>query len=427
MGKLWAGASKKEINPPFSLKLAGYLRRQGDTAGLHDPLELNLIWLEDGSTPLIFLTLDLLLFEDNFSQNLRHLLAEEMDLSPSSIVAAATHTHSAPAIHDFHGLYSRDQAWEEFLLATIVGAAREARNKARRAAWDFKKTEIKLAKNRRQENGPIDGFFPHLFIIDHRENPVALVAAYGCHPVCLDENNLLISADYVGAYRDQLRRYLGLDLPVLFFIGAAGDVNPPLRGSFEAAQQFSRELFAATSLLLKEMAFSPDIKLSNLEEKIELPLANPFSLKELEKLIFETETKLERARKKPDFLTTEEKMSLQAHLAWAKDLRSCFQENKLPKAKGAILTGIRFNQVPFLAHPFELFALLGQRLREKIDQNLFLLSYSHGYGGYLADEETALAGGYEIEEAYRFFNLLPLTRQADQIFLEAAIQIFERL
>ncbi len=62
MSRLWAGAARNEINPPTSIELGGYFGRFGESAGIHDPLELNLIWLEDDSTPLIFLTLDLLLF-----------------------------------------------------------------------------------------------------------------------------------------------------------------------------------------------------------------------------------------------------------------------------------------------------------------------------------------------------------------------------
>lgn len=395
--------------------------------GIHDPLELNLIWLEDGSTPLIFLTLDLLLFDDPFAQKLKNLLAEELDVPEAFILAAATHTHSAPAIHDFHGLNRRHPDWEEIILAIAVGAAKAARNQARRASWDYKAGEIKIAKNRRKENGPIDPLFPHLFIIDHRKNPVALITGYGCHPVCLDERNLLISADYVGSYRRQLRKYLNLDLPILFFIGAAGDVNPPERGSFEAAQKLGRELMAATASRLKEMSFSSEIKLSQLEKKVDFALINPFSPNEIQTMIVDWEQKLERAKRNPGWLDQAEKTKTQAFLFWAKDLQATFLTGQRPATLMAILAGYRLNDITILSHPFEIFVLLGQKTREKVNSNLWLASCSHGYGGYLADEEEMKKGGAEFEEAYRYFSLLPLAPQSDQTFLQTVSQIFESL
>lgn len=427
MGRLWAGAIKKEINPPLTLPLAGYLKRPTEVRGLHDPLELNLCWLEDGTTPLIFLTLDVLLFENSFAKKIKELLAEELQIPAESILPAATHTHSAPAIHDFHGLNPRDPEWEEMLAEIAVGAARAARSQARRSSWGFKSQELKLAQNRRRKDGPIDPFFPLLFIIDNRENPVVLISGYGCHPVCLDEKNLLLSADYIGAFREQIRKYLGLDLPTLFFIGTAGDVNPPERGSFEAARKLGLELAAAAASLLKGISFSHEIKIGWLEKRIDLPLSQPFSPEEIRKIILENELKLEQARKKPSFLDPSEKKLAEVHLAWAKDLEASFLSGKLPTTLPVTLTGYRLNDLAIFSHPFELLAQLGHKLRQKISPGLWVASCSHGYAGYLADEEEALAGGYEIEEAYRYHSLLPLSPQAEKTFLEAASQIFENI
>jgi len=427
MGRLWAGAIKKEIHPPLSLPLAGYLERPAETRGIHDPLELNLCWLEDGTAPLIFLTLDLLLFENSFAEKIKKLLAEELQIPAESILPSATHTHSAPAIHDFHGLLPRDPKWEEVLAEITVGAARAARSQARRSSWGFKSQDLKLCQNRRHKDGPVDPFFPILFIIDNRENPVVLISGYGCHPVCLDEKNLLISADYIGAFREQIRKYLGLDLPTLFFLGIAGDVNPPERGSFEAARKLGLELMQATASLLKEISFSNEIKLSSLERRIDFPLSHPFSLEEIRQIILENELKLEQVRKKPSLLDPSEKKLAEAHLAWAKDLEASFLFGKLSTTLTAILAGYRLNDLALFSHPFELLVSVGHKLRQKISSSLWVASCSHGYAGYLADEEEALAGGYEIEEAYRYHSLLPLSPQAEKTFLEAASQIFENI
>ncbi|MCX7973449.1 MAG: hypothetical protein N3B16_03000 [Candidatus Aminicenantes bacterium] len=427
MGRLWAGAANKEINPPPTLPLAGYIRRTGKPTGFHDPLELNICWLEDGATPLIFLTIDVLLFDQGFTEKIKGYLAEELGIPTASILPAATHTHSAPALHDFHGLNVRDSKWEEWVLNMAVATAKKARSQARRSSWSFKSGEIKLAQNRRLKDGPIDSFFPVVFLIDHKEDPVALLTGYGCHPVCLDENNLLISADYVGSFRDQIRRYLGLDLPILFFIGAAGETNPLERGSFEAARKLGQELMAFTASRLKEMSFSSEIKLSHLEKKVKFPLANPFSADEIQRLIFNWEQKMERAEHRPDWLDPAEKAQIQAFLLWAKALKEAFIAKNLPSTLTATLAGYRLNDLTILSHPFEIFASFGQKTREKINLRLWFVSCSHGYEGYLADEEETKKGGYEFEEAYRYFRLLPLAPQAEQVFLRATSQIFENL
>ncbi len=97
---------------------------------------------------------------------MKNLISEELEIPEASILVAATHSHSAPAIHDFHGLNPRLPEWEEIILAGALGAAKAARNQARRASWDYKAGEIRVARNRRRENGPVDPLFPNL--LDHR-------------------------------------------------------------------------------------------------------------------------------------------------------------------------------------------------------------------------------------------------------------------
>ena len=303
-------------------------------------------------------------------------------------------------------------------------AALQARKKARRAQVDWRRTTATLGTNRRQAGGPVDKTFQLALVIDEQDNPLCLWADYGCHPVVLTETNLLVSADYVGAFRERIRQYLRAKIPVLFFIGASGDVDPRERGSWALVEKMGGQLQVQAASLLKEMVFSGEVELVAAQKKISLPLDQPPSLTELVKIHRTYQLQAQEASRQGDVFG---EAIARAFALWAEELLARIKAGTLPQERNINLTLWRWNDNLLLAHPLELFASTALRLRREIPTDLWFLGYSQGYGGYLPDEEAYRQGGYEVEEAYKYLTLLPYTSTAEELFRREVVALINSL
>ena len=73
----------------------------------------------------------------------------------------------------------------------------------------------------------------------------------------------------------------------------------------------------------------------------------------------------------------------------------------------ARITALKWGRVGIVALPGEIFAETALKIREKLAQQdlLFVLAYADDNPGYIPPESDYLRGGYEIEEAHRFYGL----------------------
>ncbi len=54
-----------------------------------------------------------------------------------------------------------------------------------------------------------------------------------------------------------------------------------------------------------------------------------------------------------------------------------------------------------------------------------MIGYANGYSGYLPDKKSLEEGGYEVEEAFKYIGLLPFSANAEELFLEKALQLIK--
>lgn len=425
MARFRIGAAKKEITPSLPVELSGYIRRFGKATGIHDPLLANFLSVEKEGKQVLFISLDLLFFDNDFSLKTRKKISEELKMEEKNILIAATHTHSAPGIHPFRNIDSRDKNWEEQVFDILIQGSRETFQNLIKATVGTSLGFTFIGKNRRIERGPVDPYFPILCFFDERELPLAVAANYGCHPVVLDERNLLISVDYVGYFRSYLNEFFSSDIVTLFYTGACGDVDPVSRGSFSAAEKLGKTLAEEALKEIKKMKFNSDIEIKTEEVSFKIPyewLPDPEEAKDIYE---KTLSHYEGAVKKGD----KEAMKIQkAFLLWAEDLKKKANESKLPSCLECKLQCIKLGDAVFLSFPFELFSSISLVLREKSGiENLFMVGYANGYNGYLPDESSYAEGGYEIEEAFKYVGLLPLPSQAEKLFTENALSLMKSL
>ena len=71
MNELRAGVATVDITPPIGSWLCGFGNRASGCTGIHDPLRLTALVLDDGATPLAIVTADILSFSASMVSEIR--------------------------------------------------------------------------------------------------------------------------------------------------------------------------------------------------------------------------------------------------------------------------------------------------------------------------------------------------------------------
>jgi len=241
---LRAGVARVDITPPAGEQLWGYEDRRQPAAGTLDPLYARVLVLEAGaeSAPrrLALVTLDLgRSFGPGSLARLRE--AAKRSSGISCLLAAASHTHSAPVIRDEY----RDAppAWEQAALDKIGRAIAEAAGVLQPARIGVGTGAVYIGHNRLRVNpdgtvswfernptriptAPVDPTVTVLRIDRADGTPLAVLTNYACHPVVFGADNLRYSADFPGVMNRVVERELGGNALSFFLQGAPGDINP---------------------------------------------------------------------------------------------------------------------------------------------------------------------------------------------------------
>jgi len=233
-----------DITPSRNIPLAGYSGRSGAYRGIDDPLEANALVIKQGERKIVIISADLLYIGKEIHSYLLKKLAPRV--RDDELFISATHCHTAPATDDTKSsLGELDktyvQSLEERISRLVVdllgrdmkpvrtvyktGTHPSYSVNRRRKVW------IKAIPPRREvltlpnNRGLKDDKIRLLQLIDRSANTCGIIWNYACHPV-FSPDDFSVSADYPGVVRNNVRKQLGTNVPVVFWQGFSGDVNP---------------------------------------------------------------------------------------------------------------------------------------------------------------------------------------------------------
>jgi len=390
-----AGVSVVDITPPAGLAMSGFAARVEPASGAHDPLTVRALVVGDSAIAIA----DVIGIDAALSARVR--LAS--GLPPEKVTLAATHTHGGPVSMAGRLAGAAAPAFLDRLEAGFLTALRRARETMEPVTLHGGTgTEPGIARNRRRPDGPVDRGVPVLRLDRADGSVMAVLVSYACHPVVLSSDNLLWTADYPHYVRTALEAALP-GAVALFATGCAGDVNTghsaaasldparhPLR-SYAEAERIGRAV-AASALAaplrplgesvsageaFAELSFAPDDDLpaQRAAWQAERETAPPI-----------------RAR------------MLDIWIDWAARLAA---DNPPPLMER--VTAANWGGARLLAMPGEIFARTAQELREAMGAGssapLFVLGYADDNPGYIPPEGEFAFGGYEVNEAHRFYGL----------------------
>src|SRR5215472_8284754 len=237
---LRAGVAKTDITPRGSEILWGFESRKTPSTGTIDPLYARVLVLEAGGKRLALITLDLgRAFGPGSMQRLRESAARSSNIS--CLLAAASHTHSAPVIRDEYS--GEPPEWERAALDKIGRAIDEAARNLEDARIGTGTGSVYVAHNRLRENpdgtitwfernltkvptSPVDPTVSVLRVDRANGSPMAVLVNYSCHPVVFGSDNLKYSADFPAAMSRVVESEFGGKVLSFFLQGAPGDINP---------------------------------------------------------------------------------------------------------------------------------------------------------------------------------------------------------
>jgi len=223
-----AGACSVEITPKGTVFLAGFDFNRRST-GIRDPLYARALYIHDGKTPLVLVSLDLIGY---FYPDVLRVRERVKKIAGDNVIVCSTHNHASPDTLGYWGwglfwpvgfplTTGRDETYMAEIEDRIASCIETALKNARECRIVFSSDEMPKDIS---ENIRISGKKDDEITIMKAEGmdgkTIAVVANWPCHAETLYEHNREVSADFPGHFYKEIEKALGG--VAIFFEGAAG-------------------------------------------------------------------------------------------------------------------------------------------------------------------------------------------------------------
>jgi neutral ceramidase len=284
-GTLRAGTARVEITPP---NLTALNPMGGSFKGVHDPIYLRALVLDDGRSNVALVTVDLIEVGD--MDAVRRRIAREVGIAADHVMISASHDHSAPRLARVtpgalaHDGGTQSDAYTEWVYDRMVAALKQAKAALRPARFGSGRGRVDVNVNRDAygANGWGLGYAPdapsdktlRVAKLETLEGaPLALLLNYGVHStVTLGTNE--ISGDLAGAAERYVEDTIGQGVVALWTPAALGDQAPrvsrPAGGEPKRADAAAYEAMNAQGLLLGAEAVRVAATMTGLQADVHL-------------------------------------------------------------------------------------------------------------------------------------------------------------
>lgn len=415
---LKAARGKVLITPSRGFPMAGNIRMDNKSRGVHDDLFCNILILDDNCTKICLLGFDLIGLEFNTCEEIRNLISDSTGIPSQNIVIWATHTHSGPDTG--MRLYSGSEKAVKSFLDDLVCRVSDG---VIRANTNFENVRIKagratvtgLSFNRRLvredgnvvmnfENfrpdeitgttGPVDDELITLSVWDMEDNLFALMVNFALHPAILVGYKWLISRDFINYLDKHVSDFYGNDVVTLFANGAEGNINHlnyqsnnQLR-NFREAERVGRRLGKFVNESIENSKF--------LEGKIRLVYERssiPF------RMITSQEIEWAGMVIERDKDLSEDMFDGIPDKTYARMILE-MKERKNTECD-ILIQGMALNDFAFVTFPGEVFVEYGLKVKEISPyRHTMIIGLANGQAGYIPSKEAFNQGGYEVKTAW---------------------------
>ena len=93
---LQAGVAIADVSPPPGVSLGGYPHHPRYNRGIHDTLNASCLYLDNGSTRLAIVCIDIIMHSKKYVRLVRQEVSAKTGIPPGNIMICCSHSHSAP-------------------------------------------------------------------------------------------------------------------------------------------------------------------------------------------------------------------------------------------------------------------------------------------------------------------------------------------
>lgn len=404
MNELTCGFADGIITPPLrGIFLDGYGFRTAPAESIRDELHAKVMAVGDGENTVLLFSLDLLALIPRLYKLVSRQISAITGVPVGRIALNCIHTHSAPVAG---GLAEMPIDTDYFAHVGDVCGEIALRAMGRRVPGTFR-TEVLPEKlihvyNRRGR----DVMDPSIRAAAFRDRDGKLrgvLCSASCHAVI--NTGMCVSADWLSV----LNRSSTDEVPLLFFQGRAGDVDP----TGESGKEIDRRIETLGAELADPvLRFAAEEKagesvcgeLRSVYEWIRVPMKPMRDTDALSASV--------RNAERDYFAAPEEKRhELLRELQWRRsmlDLAESGETNDLTVPMQLVTVG---RNLAFAFVPFELLTLTGNHIEAVFaaagwtPDKTFVCGYSNTVNGYLASREEFAYGGYEVSGASHWFGI----------------------
>ncbi len=268
------GLAQADITPPVGIyhRMWGAASHDRST-GVHRPLTASAVVFRDveetgpaSESEQILILLDHVLLWPAEMDLLLERGSRLSGVGRDRLLVVFSHTHAAGLMGFERESLPGGELIRDYLkgvASSVADLIRAARSRSQTAIITYGVGRCSLARNRDLWDDQLqqyvcgynpDGLSDDTLLVARvtgdRNEPIATVVNYACHPTTLAWQNTLISPDFPGAMREVVERDTGA--PCLFIQGASGDLGPKegFVGDLEVADRNGRQLgYAALSAL----------------------------------------------------------------------------------------------------------------------------------------------------------------------------------
>jgi neutral ceramidase len=460
---LEVGCGISDITPNVGTVLSGFISRENrPSVRVEDPLSVHVLAMRQGAVTQLLISYDLLGISESLEKQLLAALGRGLgsDFSGERCVFVATHAHSSPPTSPLEGEADPDPAYCQHLCDSTVKAAHLAMRQIRPASLYLASVRIPgLTYNRRAvladgrvsmalepdapvlERGPVDDTLTALVWRDENGKDIAVVLHFACHGVALYTQ--AISSDIPGA----LSRRVGeiFNAPCLFLQGASGDINPiTVCAGWPEMNAWVDQFMHYLEDLPQQLYPLPGIPLQFVSTELPLVYQPLPPRPTTEKRIMDLDRIGQGDVNSPDIQQTIQSLGNIMNIKPGEcpdPGKAAFAARALANAERRVLAAIDTGQplapcrlrlslwrVGLITLAFvaaELFSVTGFRIRA-LGRRQALLPVTHlaPIVGYVPDSAAMDKGGYEVDDAWRFYrHPAPFAQNSEQQILEAIMAL----